>query len=211
MLNRFISKPMHFWRKEYFQTLKDIAADAAAVPEWVDYAAFCSQYERGLRGQAFAILERFLSSMERAKFADRRRFVSWLMQRADGREGRHMLVPHPLQVRVVEPTLLEWTVVEPGSSEPHRWLGGYDHLKRAIELQPDDTVARRKFVVFILGRVGFATHELPIGFIGAPTEGLTLLEEAETALRGLLNDDLGRFAQKIAENRALILEYLSKR
>jgi hypothetical protein len=50
-----------------------------------------------------------------------------------------MLVPHPLHVRVVEPTLLEWTEVEPGCSEPHRCLGGYEHLKRAIELAPTTT------------------------------------------------------------------------
>ncbi len=203
---------MHFWRKEYFQTLKDVAANAAASPEWADYAAFCLQYERGLRGSAFVMLERFVSSMEHALFVERRRFVSWLLQQADGREGRHMLVPHPLHVRVVEPTLLEWTVVEPGSSEPHRWLGGYDHLKRAIELQPDDTVARRKLVVFILGRVGFATHELPIGYIGAPNEGLALLKEAEAALQWLANDEeRENFAEEIAENRTQIQEYLRRR
>lgn len=203
---------MHFWRKEFFQTLKDVAANAAAAPEWADYAAFCSQYERGLRGSAFVTLERFISSMEHAFFADRRRFVSWLLPQAEGREGRHMLVPHPLHVRVVEPTLLEWTVVEPGSSEPHRWLGGYDHLKRAIELQPDDTVARKKFVVFILRRVGFATHELPIGYIGAPNDGLVLLNEAEAALQGLSNgEERENFAEEIAKKRTLIQEYLRKR
>jgi hypothetical protein len=203
---------MHFWRKEYFQTLKDVAADAATTPRWADYAAYCLQYERGLRGQAFEILERFISSMERDPFVERRQFVSWLLPQADGREGRHMLVPHPLHVRVIEPTLLEWTVAEPGCSEPHRWLGGYDHLKRAIELQPDDTVARRKLVVFILGRVGFATHELPVGYIGAPNEGLVLLNEAEAALQGLSNDEeREKFAEEIAENRRLIQEHLRKR
>jgi hypothetical protein len=203
---------MHFWRKEYFQTLKDVAVDAATSPEWVDYAAFCLQYERGLRGQAFASLDRFMSWMERAPFPERRRFVNWLLSRAEGREGRHMLVPHPLHVRIVEPTLMEWTLVEPGCSEPHRWLGGYDHLKRAIELQPDGELARRKLVVFILGRVGFATHELPVGYIGAPNEGLALLNEAEAALEGLPNqEDRRKFAEEIAENRTLIRDYLRKR
>jgi hypothetical protein len=79
-----------------------------------------------------------------------------------------VLVPHPLHVRVVEPTLLEWTEVEPGCSEPHRWLGGYEHLKRAIELAPDDELARRKLVVLILGRVGFASYELPVGYLAPP-------------------------------------------
>ena len=57
---------MYFWRDEYFQTLKDVAAEARTVPAWADYAAFCEEYERGLRPEAFNILERFTSSMERA-------------------------------------------------------------------------------------------------------------------------------------------------
>ena len=60
--------------------------------------------------------------------------------------------------------------VEPGCSEPHRWLGGYEHLKRAIELAPDNELARRKLVVLILGRVGFASYELPVGYLGAAHE-----------------------------------------
>ena len=200
---------MHFWRKDYFQTLKDVAAEAGTSPDWADYAAFCLEYERGLRAQAFAILERFIHSLEHAPFAERRRFVSWLMNRADGRQGRTMLVPHPLHLRVVEPTLLEWTEVEPRCSEPHRWLGGYEHLKRGIELQPDDQLARRKLIVSILGGVGFATHELPVGYIGVPDEGLASLSEAEALLEGLSDEgDRRDFAAQVAEKRAQIHEYL---
>ncbi len=95
----------HFWRDDYFQALRDVATEASASPEWADYAAFCTEYERGLRPQAFAILDRFIESLERTSFAERRRFVSWLLNRADGHGGRHMLVPHPLQQRIVELTL----------------------------------------------------------------------------------------------------------
>lgn len=123
-----------------------------------------------------------------------------------------MLVPHPLHVRVVEPTLPEWTEVEPGCSEPHRWLGGYEHLKRAIELAPDDEPARRKLVVLILGRVGFASYELPVGYLGAAHEDLAALSEAEVLLQGLSSDDDRRqLAAEIAEERRLIQEYLRNR
>ena len=67
---------MYFWREDCFRTLKDVAAEAKMSPEWADYAAFCTEYERGLRPKAFAILEQFMHSMERASFADRQRFVS---------------------------------------------------------------------------------------------------------------------------------------
>ncbi|MGB8733190.1 MAG: hypothetical protein WCC99_18215 [Candidatus Sulfotelmatobacter sp.] len=202
---------MHFWRENFFQTLKDAAADAATVPEWADYGAFCTEYERGLRREAFTTLERFICSFEHAPFAERRRFVSWLLLRADGRDGRHMLVPHPLRLRIVEPTLLEWTVVEPECSEPHRWLGGYDHLRRAIELQPDDELARKKLVAYILGRVTFAAHELPTGYLGVAREDLATLMEAEGLLAGLSSgDERQKLAAEIVEHRAVIQEYLRK-
>src|SRR5262245_54010052 len=124
---------MHFWRDSFFRSLKDIAAEAKTVPEWADYATYCSDQERGLRRQAFGGLDRFISRMEAAPFAERKRFVSWLLHRADGRDGEHMLVPQPIRKRLVEPTCAEWIQLEPTSSEPHRWLGYYEHLKLALE------------------------------------------------------------------------------
>jgi len=179
------------------------------VPEWADYAMFCAEYERGLRREAFVILERFLFSLERAAFTQRRRFVSWLLDRAEGREGRHMLIPHPLHLRVVEPTLLEWTQVEPECSEPHRWIGGYEHLRRAIELQPEDELARKKLIACVLSRVVFGTHVLPSGYLGDARKDLAKLTEAEDLLSGISNDEERRqFASTIGEERALINEYL---
>lgn len=203
---------MWFWRDTYFQTLKDVAAEAGASPEWADYAAFCTEHERGLRRQAFEILERFISQMERASFGERRRFVSWLLHRADLRDGSQMLAPHPLNKRVIEPTLAEWLQVEPASSEPHRWLGGYDHLKRAVELDPTDEIAHRRFISWILGHVDYSTHELPFGYLGEPSADLTALAEAEAVLSGLSSEnDRRRVAAEIAEQRRLIEDYEHRR
>jgi hypothetical protein len=200
---------MYFWREEYFKTLKDVAAEARAVPEWADYAAFCEEQERGLRREAFTILERFMSSFEHAPFAERRRFVSWLSRLADRREGRHMLLPHPLKIRVVEPTLLEWTVVEPNCSEPHLWLGGYDHVKRAFELEPDNQLVRKKMIILIWGLVDFESYEW--GHPGNADKDLATLREVEELLKGLSNEeDRLRLAADVAEDQRLIEEYLRK-
>ena len=203
---------MFFWRDDFFETLKDVAANARTVPLWSDYADFCIEYERGLRAEAFTILERFITSMERASFGERRRFVSWLSQQADGRKGRHMLIPHPLHVRLVEPTLLEWTLLEPLCSEPHLWLGGYDHVKRAFELDPDDQLARKKLIIAVLSRVDFNAHELPRGYLGDIEKDLAALSEAEELLKGMSNeDDRQSLAVDIAEQRRWIEEYLKRR
>ncbi len=112
---------MHFWRKSFLETLKEVEAEANTRPEWADYALFCREYEKGLRPQALRTLERFISAIERCPFEERRCFVSWLLGRVDGQDGRHMLVPQPLHIRVIEPTLLEWTLVEPNRSAG--WAG----------------------------------------------------------------------------------------
>ncbi len=200
---------MFHWREDYFQALRDVAGEARKFPEWADYADFCTQYEKGLRGQALAILEPFISRLELAPFEQRRRFVSWILHRAEERKGKHMLIPYPLHRRIVEPTLLEWTMVEANCSEPHRWLGDHEHLKLAIDLDPDDQLARKKLIVSFLSRVG--TYELPDRYIGSPENDLGLLNEAETLLPGLRGDEDRRsLAASIAEERALIREYLDR-
>ncbi len=202
---------MWFWRDSYFQTLTDVAAKVSESPEWTDYATYCAEQERGLRRQAFTTLDRFIAQMERAPFAERRRFVSWLLHQADLRDGSHMLVPHPLRKRVIDPTLADWLKTEPTSSEPHRWLGGYEHLKRAIELDSSDEIARRKFISCILSSVDYATHSLPYGYNGEPSEDLSALAEAKEALSGLSSeDDRTRAAAEIAEQRRLIEDYLHR-
>jgi hypothetical protein len=203
---------MHYWRKQYFELLKKPADDAICESaEWQDYADFCLEYERGLRKQAFLILERFILRMEREPFMERRRFVSWLMKAAEGQKGSHMLVPRPLMVRIVEPTLLEWTDVEPSSSEPHRWIGGLEHLEKALELDPTDHIASKKLVIVLLGAVDYATHELPYGYLGSASEDLPALSKAEALLPRLANeDDRAAYAVDIAEQRYAIHEYLRK-
>jgi hypothetical protein len=203
---------VHYWRKDYFDALKDGAAAASVSAKWADYSTFCREYERGLRRQAFDVLERFIHSMERESFAERRRFVSWLMSFAHERNAIHILIPQPLKIRVVEPTLAEWTIVEPTCAEPHRWIGGYEHLQLAIELDPADQIALRAFVIFILRQVDYATHELPSGYLGSPWKDLENLDRIEVLLLQISNEsDRAAYAVEVAEQNALIQEYLRKR
>ena len=179
------------------------------MPAWADYAVFCDEYERGLRREAFNILDRFTSSIERAPFPERRRFVSWLLQRADHRDGRHMLIPHQFYVRIVEPTLLEWTAVEPDCPEPHLWLGGYDHVKRAFELEPNNQLARRKLLLLIWGQVDFEAYEH--GYSKKFDKDMANLNEVEELLKGLSNgEDRLKLSADLAEDRKFIEEHSRK-
>jgi hypothetical protein len=200
---------MYYWRKDYFESLQAAADDARATPEWMEYATFCAEMELGLRKQALNSLARFIEEMERSPFSKRRRFVSWLCARTDRSWGNSILTPHPLRLRIVEPTLAEWTIEEPTDSEPHRWIGGYEHLLQAIELEPNDQIARRKLVICVLSRASNNAHELPIGYLGAPHKDLSALDEAEDLLAKLSNDEERKtLLTDITELRSAIHGYL---
>jgi hypothetical protein len=203
---------MYFWRKDYFESLKTAADETKATPEWMEFATFCTEMELGLRKQALKSLDRFIAEMERRPFSERRQFVSWLCARTDRSWGSNILMPHPLRIRIVEPTLSEWTIEEPDDSEPHRWIGGYEHLIQAIELNSNDQIARRKLIICILSRIDNNAHELPIGYLGAPHEDLSALDEAEDLLAELSNDeDREALLADITELRSAIHGYLRDR
>ena len=203
---------MHYWRKDYFDLLQEVAVEAGENPRWKDYAHYCRDSERGLRRSAFTYLDRFIHDTESEPFPERRSFVSWLLSKTYNRRGQELLVPHPLKLRIVEPTLLEWTIEEPECSEPHRWLGGVEHLQTALALDSEDQIARRKLILTTLSWVSFATHELPSGYLGSPPEDLLALAEAEALVSNSPNkEDRELFAKEIADQKALIESYLRKK
>jgi hypothetical protein len=123
-------------------------------------------------------------------------------------QGEHMAIPYPLRLRIIEPTLVEWTAEEPCCAEPHRWIGGYEHLKRALELDEGDEIARRKLIIRLLG-VG--THLSPEMYVGDPHQDLHALLEAETLLDGLPDaDERRQWSAEIQEERFRIQQYLDK-
>ncbi len=123
-----------------------------------------------------------------------------------------MLIPHPLYIRLVEPTLLEWTMEEPACAEPHVWLGGYDHPKLAIELDPENQLARKKLVTAVLRRVVFHGHEIPVGYLGDAADDLVALKEADELLMGLADEnDRLTLAADIAEQRKCVHDFLRNR
>ncbi len=204
---------MLFWRQKSFEDIKTVAALAAAQPNgWADYANYCLEQERGLRSRAFECLEKFILAMEKAPFDERRRFISWLLHVVEGRNYPQQLIPHPLKLRLVEPTLLEWTMVEPNCAEPHIWLGDQEHLEKALSLDPMNYLAKRKFVRYLLNQLNYATHELPWGYLGSPHEDLLLIQRAKSLVQELPDEnERGSFSSTFDELQTAIHEYLKRR
>ncbi|UWZ84761.1 hypothetical protein [Occallatibacter riparius] len=201
----------YFWRKDFFETLKAVAERAQQVPDWAEYGEFCLEYERGLRSSAFSILNRFLKRFEQRPFQDRKGFVSWLLNIVENAPGRHMLIPHPLQRRLIEPTLLEWTLADPASAEPHRWLGTRDDLEKAVAVDPLDQIAIRRLLRIILGGVDYAVHELPTGYLGNPDQDLIALERSEKLINRLIDPaEKQALLAEVEELRAAVLGFLNR-
>jgi hypothetical protein len=202
----------YYWRKDDFDSLKRVSEAAERESAgWQDYADFCLKLEKGLRHEALLLLERFIVHLEREPFIERRRFVKWLMGITGGQKGRRTLLPHPLVIRIIEPTLLEWVEVHPEDSEPHRWIGDPEHLEKAIELDPTDHIAAKRLVIALLSQIDYATHELPFGYLGIASEDFAKLARIEALLPTLANDeDRASFTVAVAEERGAIEAYLRR-
>ena len=84
-------------------------------------------------------------------------------------------------------------------------------MEKAIELDPEDQIALRGFIVCLLSQVDYSTHHLPVGYLGSPMKDLDVLQRAENLLPGISNeDDRTAYAAEIAEQKGLIREYLRK-
>ena len=150
--------------------------------------------------------------MERANFQDRRAFVSWLLTFTHDRDGSERLIPHPLKVRVVEPTLSEWTLLEPRCAEPHRWIGDKENLEIALDLDPSDQIARKKLIIEILRYIEYAGHHLPSGYLGDAKTDLATLSRVEELLQAVDDAEFkDHLKSDVEEERAAIEEYIRGR
>jgi hypothetical protein len=183
------------------QCLRDVAVLALNNAAWADYAAYCTDRERGLRRQAFRHLDRFLATARSWSFEVRKEFVNWLcLQLADYREtDGYGLIPQPLIDRLVISTLDEWANKESTDASPHRWMGlffaraaysamraglwqsprdAYSHLRAALDRDPNDQLARIRIIEMLIGDAEYSCHHLPDIYIGDPTADATRLAEA---------------------------------
>lgn len=201
---------MYYWRKDYFESLRELGADAVKFPEWTDYFAYCALLERGLRKEAFAKLNLFILVLLTTPFEPRRRFVSWLYHRVWRSGWLDSFVPHPLRSKIVEPTLREWIDLEPSDAEPHCWLGTIDSVRRAVALDPQSEVACSLFIHKIVDAIEFATYELPTGYLG--DDPLTDLTELAIVARLLVNircpDERAQLMVRIAQVKELLDDYI---
>ena len=185
--------------------LRNVAALASSNAEWADYAAYCTDRERGLRRPAFQHLDCFLVIAQSWTVDERKEFVNWLCMRLAefGESDGYGLIPRPLVDQLIFPTLGEWAEVESKDATPCRWLGlffggvaysgmraglshgtidAYSHLRAALERDPFEQLARVRVIEMLVGDAEYSCHHLPDYYIGDPAGDSTRLAEASKHL-----------------------------
>jgi hypothetical protein len=196
-------------QNECLRAVADLAAQCAS---WTNYAAYCSDRERGLRRRAFEQLDVFLAASESWSFRDRKEFVDWVCQRRfDYRDAEsYGLTPTPLVEKLVIPTLNEWKRNVPADAAPHRWLGlffadvphsvlraglcevsddAYLHLRAALVRDATDQLVRVRIVELLIGAAEYSCHHLPHFYIGDPAEDIARLAEAREHITHVRDPD----------------------
>lgn len=186
---------MHYWNNKNFEGLASLAVGLAARDDFAHLAEYCRLREAGLRGEAFAALETFLSyaeTWEREKSQDAVDAVLTLHFRTP---GCHQFLAQPLMKRFVDPVLQRWLEDDPDSIAPLRWLAilrqDQQLLGRVLSVEPGDTAIRRMLIAKRLDSVDFATHHLNEGFlIGSLDEALEELRRASDLIEGAADREL---------------------
>lgn len=186
---------MHYWNNKNFEGLASLAVGLAARDDFAHLAEYCRLREAGLRREAFAALETFLSyaeTWEREKSQDAVDAVLTLHFRTP---GCHQFLAQPLMKRFVDPVLQRWLEHDPDSIAPLRWLAilrqDQQLLGRVLSVEPGDTATRRMLIAKRLDSVDFATHHLNEGFlIGSLDEALEELRRASDLIEGAADREL---------------------
>ena len=181
-------------RPAVLDRLAMLADDAASVPGWGGLAAYLRLRGAGLRRDALCTLDGFVNEAVAWSFDERLALLRWIVSRSI--ETSDPALPQPLHARVVAPTVAEWLVRDPGSSEAHLLHAIYGPrgdpthnpmrlVRRAVELDPANQAARETFVSWAAGDVEHAQHELPWGYLGSAEDDARNLEEALVVAAGI--------------------------
>lgn len=168
----------HFWREENFRGLLSTAGLAEARG-WSGYAAYCRLRERGLRPASLRALDEFIAEAASWPLARRASFCEWLLEHEYSTPYVYDLVPHPLRHRLIAPTLTDWAAAAPGDPRAWRWLPAPDGPRRAIALDPDDQIALRRLIGWLIGGLDYDLHEMPRYYLGSdPVAARAIAKEA---------------------------------
>ena len=182
--------------------------------EWVEYANYCFDREKGLRKTAFRHLDTFIKDTQNRELAQRIEFVSHVLPYFETVEDAdYGGFPQPLSEKIIKPTLEEWCASENKDNRPFRWYGKYyrseDHLFKALELNPLDDLARSTLISWWSYQLYYSVHHLPDYYIGDPDEDILLSNKIKEQINRLVDlKSRAWFEKELEEDLELVRNYI---
>jgi hypothetical protein len=194
--------------------LLTVGNSALKNPEWIDYANYCFDREKGLRKESFKHLDTFLKSTENWSLDKKIDYVKFLFAFFENvQEADYGPFPQPLSEKLVKSTLTAWCDTEKIDSSPFRWFGKYyrseEHLFRALEINPADDLARQVILGWWTYNIYYSVHHLPEGYIGEPFEDMKLGEKIKEQIQQLTILELREhWTKELEEDMELVRNYI---
>ncbi len=200
--------------KEQNKALLTIAKATNKNPKYKEYSAYCTNREKGLRKLAFKNLDNFIKSTQNWTIHEKIDFVKVACLLFESVvEADYGGFPQPLSEKVIKPTLEKWCEFEKIDNNPFRWYGTYyrseEHLFRALEIDPNDDVARSKILDWWTYDIYYSIHHLPHGYIGNPQEDLLLIEKIKEQISLLVDEKRKKYYTKeLNQDLEIIQNYI---
>ncbi|MDR0348321.1 MAG: hypothetical protein LBH90_02360 [Tannerella sp.] len=192
-----------------------VGRQASRNENWVEYARYCFDREKGLRKEAFAHLNKFLNLSQSWETEQKIAFLQFLLPLSEiVQDADYGPLPQPLSEKLIKPSLEEWCLSETKNSDPFRWYGRYcrsvEHIDRALEINPQDDKARQILLEWGTYQLYFSVHHLPEGYIGNLTEDMELIDEIRKHINQLTEPKSQEFWSKELEEYAVLIHNYSE-
>ncbi len=193
-----------------FEGLTELAADLRSDPLLAGLVRYCELREQGLRADAFAVLERFITDALSCDDQVQRALVLRILKAQARMAEVHQFLSYPLRRRLVEHVLANWSEADPRDTIPVVELALLRQdpplLDRALQMCPSDDRVRACLVSYLVERVDFATHHLNESkFLGSVADAVASLDQAEHHISNAVDPSgMIRLSERVAELRALL-------
>ncbi|MGL5486535.1 MAG: hypothetical protein ACRDC6_09625 [Shewanella sp.] len=191
---------MYYWNRDNFEGLKAVGDKYSALEGYELFGKYCLQKEQGLKKQANATVNEFVTRCKNQPLAEQRMIAVELLSLGYWNREIHQLLAYPV-IAFLKELLAQWVVEEPNHSIPHRWLGYINEditsYERALELDPTDEISLTQVVISYLKSVDFQTHHLSESILlGDMIRAKNLLSSAQLLNNRLQTEDIKLTLQK---------------
>ena len=203
----------YYWNKSNFEGLTALASALRADPRLERLAKYCELREKGLRREAFAQLDAFLTEAASWDIPVQRALAVRVLETGWNAHDVHQFFTEPLRKRFLERVLEEWRAAEAGNHVPVGHLGLLQRdralLAEALRLNSRDDRVRGTLASMLLYDVWYATHHLDEGsFIGSEDDASASLTEAASILAGVEDpSSVQNLNQELEDYTALLSDW----